>query len=69
MDFQYCSEVPGGQGNPIELLRGFETYRPQTSSSLGSACKKSGCMHGLASLGGGLEVSRPTTHIFVNRPP
>lgn len=27
MDFHWCSEVPGGQDNPIELVRGLEDSR------------------------------------------
>ena len=62
MDFQRCREVPRGHGKPVELVRGLETSRPQTFISLGSACKKSGCMHSLATPGSGLEVSRPLTN-------
>ena len=27
MDFHWCSEVPGGQDSPIELVRGLEDSR------------------------------------------
>ena len=45
VDFQWCSEVPGGHGDPIELVRRLETSR--NFFGLARSCMY--CMHSLAS--------------------
>ena len=34
MDFQWCSDIPGGHGDPVELVRGLENSRPDFWATL-----------------------------------
>ena len=46
MDFQWCSDIPGGHGDPVELVRGLENSRTDLRNGPG-VLKTSNQFYGL----------------------